>query len=104
MDENCNIVLQRLKPLGFCAVDVVAKATTYTESCALAANPKLGSATRLDGSEESRSLSASRARQTVAGKKKRGTTFGMTRVVLFRGNLELWPDEKLSCAGTHYEN
>jgi hypothetical protein len=33
---------------------------------------------------ESRSLSASRARQTAAGKKKRGTSFGMTRTLLFR--------------------
>src|SRR5271168_2286271 len=33
--------------------------------------------------EESRSLSASRARQNAAGKKKRGAPFGMTRVWRF---------------------
>ena len=33
---------------------------------------------------KSRSLSASRARQTAAGKKKRGTPFGMTRNFRFQ--------------------
>jgi hypothetical protein len=37
-----------------------------------------------DYSAESRSLSASRVRQTVAGKKKRGTPLGMTRSFLLR--------------------
>jgi hypothetical protein len=35
---------------------------------------------RLDVDTESRSLAASRARQTAAGKKKRGTPSGMTMV------------------------
>ena len=34
-------------------------------------------------STESRSLSASRARHTAAGKKRRGTPFGMTRTMPF---------------------
>jgi hypothetical protein len=37
---------------------------------------------RLGDFTESRSLTASRARQTAVGKKKRGTTFGMTRALM----------------------
>jgi len=39
---------------------------------------------RLDCSAKSRSLTASRARQSVAGEKKPGTAFGMTRDLLRR--------------------
>jgi hypothetical protein len=39
-------------------------------------------------SAESRSLSAPRARQNAAGKKKRGTSFGMTGVMSFRADSE----------------
>jgi hypothetical protein len=49
----------------------MAKATSKTKS----------KAHTLRTREESRSLSASRARQTAAGMKKRGTPFGMTRVL-----------------------
>jgi len=63
-------VLQQLKARAFRMRIVVAEATTYK-------NP-------LGSSAESRSLSASRARQSAAGKKKRGTPFGMTRCSLFR--------------------
>src|SRR5208283_1555441 len=53
----------------------------------------LGTRLQVWNVRKSRSLSASRARQTTAGRKKRGTSFGMTRRSLFR--------EVCGCLGYH---
>src|SRR5271154_671522 len=47
---------------------------------------------------ESRSLSASRARQNAAGKKKRGTTFGMTPDFLLQRRVFRRPFARRVCA------
>src|SRR5271155_3763552 len=46
-------------------------------------------------SAESRSLSASRARQSAAGKKNRGTSFGMTRLSFSSPTMKRGPNAKL---------
>jgi hypothetical protein len=76
-------VLQRLKPSLFFWVDVAAKGTTYKDSRARSEKFAISAAFL----QKNRSLSASRARQTAAGKKKHRTPFGMTLETLLGGRV-----------------
>jgi hypothetical protein len=66
---------------SFCGGDFFANSSPATRKDAhvLTQSRRLWAVGRLDASAESRSLSASRARQTAAGKNRRGTAIGMTR-------------------------